>query len=196
MPGNLSAIARLLTVPIFLIWEDFMNLVRTIALCALTSLLAGAAQAAPAELLNKSITVSYAVTIPGVKADGSQVVGSRAATRTIYISSAGRAFARVNRRDGKDTQTKEAGPGDSANTVRFAGNKLVGVMKFPSGAAQMTVSFDPGGQSCSATIVMGREGGHALRWKGVDGAMREATGQATVSNVSCSISSGNAFGGQ
>ncbi len=173
-----------------------MNLVRTTALCALTSLLAGAAHAGPAELLNKTVTVSYAVTIPGVKADGSQVSGSRAATRTIYISSAGRVFARVNRRDGRDTETKEAGPGDSANTVRFAGNKLVGVMKFPSGAAQMTISFDPGGQSCNATIFAGREGGQALRWKGVDGAMRQATGQATFSNVSCSIAAGNAFGGQ
>jgi hypothetical protein len=173
-----------------------MKLIRTIALCALTSLLAGAAQAAPAELLNKSVTVSYSATIPGIKADGSQVTGTRTATRTIYISSAGRVFARVNRRDGKDTETKEAGPNDSGNTVRFAGNKLVGVMKFPSGAAQMTVSFDASGQSCSAVIFAGREGGQALRWKGVDGAMRQATGQATFSNISCSISAGNAFGGQ
>jgi hypothetical protein len=194
MPGNLSTITRLPTVQILLIPEDFMNLVRTTALCALTCLLAGAAHAAPAELLNKTVTVSYAVTIPGIKADGSQVSGSRTATRTMYISSAGRIFGRVNRRDGRDTETKEKGP--EGNGAHFAGNKLVGVMKFPSGAAQMTVSFDPGGQSCSATIFAGREGGQALRWKGVDGAMRQATGQATFSNVSCSITAGNAFAGQ
>ena len=68
-------------------------------------------------------------------------------------------------------------------------------MQFASGASQMTISFDGGGQSCSAAIVAGRDSGRAIQWKGVDGAMRVATGPVTFSNVSCSISSGNAFGG-
>jgi len=171
-----------------------MKLIRTTVLCVLTSLLAGTAHAAPADLLNKSVTVSYNVSIPGTKADGTAVSGTRAVTRTIYISSAGRVFARVDRRDGRATQQKDAGPGSAANTLHFAGNKLVGVMKFPSGAAQMTISFDPGGQSCSATAFAGREGGRNLRWKGVDGAMREGTGPATITVTSCSVSAGNAFG--
>jgi hypothetical protein len=152
------------------------------------------ASAAPTALLNKSITVSYVTTIPGKKADGSPVSGSRVAVRTVYISGAGRIFARVFRRDGNATQTRDAGPDESGNNFRFVGDKLVGVMQFSSGAAQMTISFDGAGQSCSATIVAGHDNGKPLRWKGVDGTMRESTGPATFSNISCSISSGNAFG--
>ena len=165
------------------------------SLCLLAVCAATSAWAAPAALLNKSITVSYAVTIPGKKADGTPANGTRVATRTIYVSSAGRIFARVARRDGNAAETKEAGPGESSNNLHFAGDKLVGVMQFASGASQMTISFDPSGQSCSASIVAGRDSGRPLRWRGVDGTMREATGPATISNVSCSIASGNAFGG-
>jgi hypothetical protein len=78
--------------------------------------------------------------------------------------------------------------------LRFAGDKLVGVMQFASGAVQMTISFDPSAQSCSASLVAGRDNGRALKWKMVDGSMRESTGPATFSNVSCSIAPGNAFG--
>jgi hypothetical protein len=171
-----------------------MKAVRT-SLCLLAACAATSAWAAPAALLNKSITVSYAVTIPGKKADGTQVTGTRQATRTIYVSSAGRIFGRVARRDGNAAETREAGPGDSGNNYRFVGDKIVGVMQFQSGASQMTISFDPSGQSCSASIVAGRDSGRAIRWKMVDGSVREATGPVTVSNVSCSIASGNAFGG-
>ena len=171
-----------------------MKFVRNTGLIAFALFLSSSAYAAPAALLNKSITVSYATTIPGTKADGSAVSGSKSRS-TIYISSAGRVFGRVYRRDGDLSEQKDRGPSDSGNNLRFAGDKLVGVMKFPSGAAQMTISFDAGGNSCSAAIVAGRESGHAIRWKGVDGAMREATGAPVFSNISCSISSGNAFGG-
>jgi hypothetical protein len=171
-----------------------MKAVRT-NLCLLAACAATPAWAAPAALLNKSITVSYATTIPGKKADGTPVSGSRIATRTVFISSAGRIFARVARRDGNAAETKEAGPGESGNNLRFVGDKLVGVMQFASGASQMTISFDPSGQSCSASIVAGRDSGRTIRWKGVDGTMREATGPVTFSNISCSISPGNAFGG-
>src|SRR5262249_40693761 len=171
---------------------DSMKAICT-SLCLLAACAAAPAWAAPAGLLNKSITVSYAVTIPGKTADGRQVTGTRVATRTGYISSTGRVFARVARRDGNAAETKDRGPGD--NNFRFVGDKRVGVMQFQSGASQMTISFDPSGQSCSASIVAGRDSGQAIRWKMVDGSVREATGAATFSNVSCSIASGNAFGG-
>jgi len=170
-----------------------MNTVRT-GLCLLAVCAAAPAWAAPAALLNKSITVSYSTTIPGKTADGRQVTGTRASMRTIYVSSAGRLFGRVARRDGNASETKEAGPGDAGNNLRFAGDKIVGVMKFQSGAAQMTISFDPSGQSCCASIVAGRDSGRAIRWRMVDGSVREATGAPSFSNISCSITSGNAFG--
>jgi len=173
-----------------------MKFARNTSLIVFAMFLDGSACAsAPAGLLNKSISVSYTTTIPGKKADGSPVTGSRVAVRTVYISSAGRIFARVFRRDGSASQTREAGPSESGNTLRFVGDKLVGVMQFTSGASQMTISFDAGGQSCSAAIVAGRDSGRPIRWKAVDGTMNEATGPVTFSNISCSISAGNAFGG-
>ena len=151
------------------------------------------AMAAPAELMNKSISVSYTVSIPGRAQDGSTTPGVRNASRVIYISSAGRVFARVTRQDGPLTQTKDAAPGEVANTYRFEGSRLVGVMPFVSGAAQMIITFGQGGQSCNASILVGRDSGRTLSWKGVNCKTYGAVGLATVSNVSCSISAGNAF---
>ena len=155
-----------------------------------------AAFAAPAELVNKTITVSYTTTIPGKSPDGQTITGVRNAVRTVYVSSAGRVFARVFRRDRDASATKEAGPGDSGNTFRFEGNKLVGVMQFVSGAVQMVITWDAGGQNCNATIQAGRDNGRPLQWKGVNGKTYTATGPAQQSNINCSIAAGNAFAGQ
>lgn len=152
--------------------------------------------AAPAELLNKTITVSYTTTIPGKSPDGQTISGVRNAVRTVYISSAGRIFARVFRRDRDASATRETGPGDSSNTFRFEGNKLVGVMPFVSGASQMVITWDSSGASCNAVIVAGRDSGRAIQWKGVNGKTYTATGPVQNSNISCSIAAGNAFASQ
>jgi len=171
--------------------------ITTVVLIGLVGALPRPANATPSELLNKTITVSYTVSIPARGQDGSVVPGVRNATRTIYISSAGRAFGRVSRQDGgRYSETKEAAPGERGNTLRFEGEKLVGVMSFVSGAAQMAITFGQGGQSCDASIVLGRDNGKTLKWKGVNGVTYEATGPATVSNVRCSIRSGNTFAGE
>jgi len=154
------------------------------------------ALAAPPELLNKTITVNYTTTIPGKSADGQTISGVRNAVRTVYISSAGRIFARVFRRDRDASATKEAGPGDTGNTLRFEGNKLVGVVQFVSGASQMIITWDASGCSCNATIVAGRDSGRAIQWKGVNGKTYTATGPVQNSNISCSIATGNSFAGQ
>ena len=154
------------------------------------------ALAAPAELLNKTITVNYTVTIPGKSADGQTISGVRNAVRTIYISSAGRIFGRVFRRDRDASATKEAGPGETGNTLHFEGNKLVGAMQFVSGAVQMTISWDASGGSCTATMLAGRDSGRTIQWKGVNGKTYTATGPVEPSNISCSIATGNSFAGQ
>jgi hypothetical protein len=87
-------------------------------------------------------------------------------------------------------------PGDTGNTLRFEGNKLVGVLQFVSGASQMIITWDSSGGSCSATIVAGRDSGRAIQWKGVNGKAYTATGPVQNSNISCSITAGNAFAGQ
>ena len=123
--------------------------------------------AAPAELLNKTVTVSYAITIPARMDDGRVVSGTRSAMRT---------FARANRSDGRRGETREAAPGEAGNNFRWQGTRLVGVMPLVSGAAQMVITFGPGGQSCEASIVIGRDGGNTLKWRAVDGSTREAAG--------------------
>lgn len=120
-----------------------------------------AANAAPAELLNKSIHISFTTTIP----------------------------ARAP--DGRLSKTTDRAPGE--NSYRFDGNRLVGVQTYASGAAQMVVTFGTGGQSCNVSFISGREQGKAFRFKGVSGVTYEAPGPASWSNVSCSISPGNAF---
>jgi hypothetical protein len=170
-----------------------MRLATPILAAALISA-ASSAVAAPSALLGKTITVQYTVTIPGTAPDGRTISGVRHAVRTIYVSTAGRVFARVYRRDRDATATKEAGPGESGNTYRFEGNKLVGVMQFISGAAQMAVTWDTSGQTCNATILIGRENARALEWKGVNGVTFRSTGPARVSDIACSIAAGNAFG--
>jgi len=155
------------------------------------ALIGGAAHAAPQGLLNKSVTVSLSVTIPARGSDGSTQANPRGVTRTIYISSQGRVFARADRRVGKRSETIERGPGEG--NMRISGNSLVGVIVFPSGASQLTVSFDPSFSSCTARVVMGAEKGKPIVYKGLNGMTYTQTGPAQVSGVSCSVRAGNAF---
>jgi hypothetical protein len=167
-------------------------------ICALAipvaaGLIGGAVHAAPQGMLNKSVTVSLSITIPARGSDGSTQANPRAVTRTIYISSQGRVFARADRRVGKNQQTTERGPGEG--NMRISGNSLVGILPFPSGASQMTVNFDPSFSSCTAQVIMGAERGKPIVYKGLDGKTYTQTGPAQVSGVACSVRSGNPFAG-
>jgi hypothetical protein len=166
--------------------------IRGLALLAVAgTMIAGTAHAAPQQLLNKSVTVSLSVTIPARGSDGSTQANPRAVTRTIYISTQGRVFAKADRRVGKHSETTERGPGEG--NMRISGNSLVGVMVMPSGASQLTVNFDPSGSSCTAQVVMGAERGKPIVYKGLDGKTYTQTGPAQISGVSCSVRAGNAF---
>ena len=158
---------------------------------ALAATVAGTAHAAPEQMLNKSVTVSFSMTIPARGSDGSTQANPRAITRTFYISSQGRVFARADRRVGGRSETTERGPGEG--NIRIAGNSLVGVMVLPSGASQITVNFDPSFSSCTAQVVMGAERGKPIVYKGLDGKTYTQTGPVQTSGVSCSVRAGNAF---
>jgi hypothetical protein len=166
--------------------------IRGLALLAVAgTMIAGTAHAAPQQLLNKSVTVSLSVTIPARGSDGSTQANPRAVTRTIYISTQGRVFAKADRRVGKHSETTERGPGEG--NMRISGNSLVGVMVMPSGASQLTVNFDPSGSRCTAQVVMGAERGKPIVYKGLDGKTYTQTGPVQISGVSCSVRAGNAF---
>lgn len=162
------------------------------------SVLAAPALAAPPEVLNKTVTSTYSVTIPARGEDGREYPdATRQGGRIIYISSAGRLFVRATRRDssrgGSASAVYMLAPGDTYNTFRFEGSKLVGTLKMISGAAQLTISFGAGGTSCQTELIVGREGGKPLRWKGASGLTFEQTGPVKVSNQACRIENGNVF---
>lgn len=168
--------------------------VREIAGLALAGALAGgAAHAAPEGMLNKTVTISFTVTIPARAPDGTTQANPRAITRTIYISSQGRVFARSDRSVGKKSETSERGPGEVG--IRVSGNSLVGVLPFPSGASQLTVNFDASFSNCTAQVIIGAEPGKPIVYKGLDGKTYTQTGPKQVSSVSCSVRAGNAFAG-
>ena len=152
------------------------------------------AAAAPPQLLNKTIYITYTASVPINNPSGGTRVGVRHVKRWLYISSLGRIFSRAARAEGRAGETTDKGPGEA--TFRFQGNSLVGVLTFLSGASQMTITFDPGFQSCTVALVTGREGGQAVKFRALDGSVKETAGPMTFSDLSCSIKDGNVFAGQ
>ncbi len=156
--------------------------------------------AAPAQLLNKSLVLSWTTTVTQRGPDGQTVSRQLSFNRTIYVSSNGRLFQRATRSSARMQGTSELGPGDKALSktgeaagLRFAGDRLVGNVAFAAGAAQFTVSFGGGFSSCSVDVSLGREGGQ-MRRKGLDGRMYEILSTA-VSGQTCSIREGNLLAG-
>ena len=156
-----------------------------------------ASHAAPQQLYNKTMLVNMTVTIPGKGSDGSAANLPRSIQRVIYVSSAGRVFSRATRTVGRNQQQKERGPeqnaGDASGSLKFAGNRLVGVLPFRSGATMMNVDFDPSFQSCTVNVVVGRDSGKPIVWTGLNGVTYTSTGAPQVGGLSCSIRDGNAL---
>jgi hypothetical protein len=155
--------------------------------------LSTAADAAPPQLLNKTITVTTSVSVPAIGSDGTDKIRSREKTRIIYVSSQGRLFVRVTQRTRRDASDKEMGPNEGGTNLHFVGNKLIGNIQFSSGASQLTISFDPSFQNCSADLVIGTEAGKPRVWKSLSGVTLTSTGKSVVTGSSCAIRDGNAF---
>ena len=162
------------------------------ALAVLGAAIGGTAQAAPQQLLNKSVVVSLSVLTPARSSDGMAVTSTpRAVTLTFYVSSQGRVFSRANQSVSRLADSTNRAPGEAS--VRISGNSLIGVWPLPSGAAQLTVNFDASFSTCTARVIMGAEGGKPIVFKGMDGRTYTQTGPPQVSGVSCSMRAGNAF---
>ena len=146
-----------------------------------------------AQATNKTVIVSFSVTVTAKDQAGHERTTSRNVTKTMYISSAGRVFVRNNRRAGKFGQDNEKGPEATAGNFALHGNTMTGTLVFISGASRMVVTFAPDFQSCTAQVAMARESGKAFTFKGLNGKILTATGPAVVSSPSCSVQTGNAF---
>jgi hypothetical protein len=103
-------------------------------------------------------------------------------------------------RRGTEQKAIDSAPGSKigvsvSSGVQFSGNTMILTMRMISGARRITVTFDGGYTSCSATVLNAREGGKPMviknRYTGVD---REVTDiQASVTG--CSVKTGNVFAG-
>jgi hypothetical protein len=158
---------------------------------------ASSAFSAPAALLDKTVTMSWSTSGSGTRADGTQVSFSNVNTRTVYISSAGRTFLRMEVKGRRAARGAERGPGEGGpkGSVRLEGNRLVGAEAFASGARQYVATFDPGFSSCTLSVIDAKAGGAKIQRRGPDGAMYVIDSVSTGS-PNCSIQSGNAFAGR
>ena len=161
-----------------------------------TCLSVNSALAVPTNLLNKTVRISWFQQTPGISVGTKQSAGSagRSIAFTLYVSSAGRVFAKSASKTGRFTGERTIGP--EATVFRNEGSKLIGVWHHgggTNGATSMTVSFDSGFQTCSLDVILGSENGKPLEWIGLNGVRYVATGHPTISSQSCSVSTGNAF---
>lgn len=147
--------------------------------------------AAPAGVLNKTITISFATTGMAKAPDGQSKGFTTRVSRIIYVSSAGRLFSRFRATNRGGDRSGEIAPGQGQGSLNFQGDKLVGVIPYEVGARQVTITFDPGFSSCSVNVIEGHSGG-VIRRRAPNGVMYELSGVTTTS-PSCSIQSGNAF---
>jgi hypothetical protein len=154
--------------------------------------LAATAKAAPQQILNKTVVVTFGHHTPAKGTDGSTNTGTRSWTQQIYISEKGRLFVKAVARDGpRAVPDRTMGP--EAGNWNFVGDKIVGILPAFTGANRITVRFDPSYQSCSASVLVGIEAGGTFKFLGSNGVLYTATGKSVVSNISCSISQGNVF---
>jgi hypothetical protein len=164
---------------------------RLIAVCVLLLACTSGAKATPPQLLNKTITSSYTVATPAIEDDGRRIVASRTAQRRIYISTAGRIFEKRVQFGRKSRKEAELDP--SNTRLHFSGAKLRAFVPRVEGVTLIEYTFDPSFRTCDVAVVNGRGEGRARKWRALSGRMRTATGPTTMSNVSCSITDGNAL---
>lgn len=155
------------------------------------------AQGAPKQLYNKSVLISFAAASMLKTFDGKTVSRSVVREAHIYVSSQGRLFVKSGRSGGGHSQTQHSGPGEGANGthvtgVRFQGNQMLGHIPMESGASMITATFDGSFAGCKVSVVYGKEGGKAMRIKGVDGVMYDVISMTAV-NPTCSVKDGNIF---
>jgi hypothetical protein len=151
------------------------------------------ARAAPPQALNKSITVTYSIFVPGQGVDGVTKSAPRAVTHQLYVSSLGRVFVKNNGRVGNASRGSQLAP-ESSN-FSFAGNSIVGMVgnRGANGMGRMTITFDPSFASCTASMIVGVQANQKLTWTALNGVQMHATGKPEVSGIGCSVSAGNAF---
>lgn len=157
------------------------------------ALFAENAAAASAQLSNKTVRYSYTASAQAKRSDGATVTANRNGQLTLYVSSQGRVFERSDRQEYNNRGSNDRAP-DKA-TFRISGNQLVGVAQHVSGATRVTITFDPDFRTCSVNFLMGTDNGKPIQGKGINGMTYTTLEKPKFSNMTCSVTEGNAFGG-
>jgi hypothetical protein len=154
--------------------------------------------AAPPQLYNKTIQMSWSSAISQTSETGEKHYSSVAINHTVYVSSAGRLFERASRTAGKHGKGTENEPGATSNKggeaigLHFEGNRLVGNNAFTQGALRYVATFDSSFSGCTLSVTYGRDSRGGLKRRGINGVMYTFD-SITTSGESCSIREGNPF---
>jgi hypothetical protein len=163
---------------------------------------AAPATAAPQQLLNKTVTLSWAAQAVVRDPNGRERQTRNDIRYVIYVSSLGRLFEHSSRSLGGRTQAADVDPSAAktklgeARGLRFEGNRLVAYRGYGSGggsgAMRAVATFDSSYSSCTVAVTVGKEKGRVIKRQGFDGVVREVV-SIEISGATCSIQNGNAF---
>jgi hypothetical protein len=159
------------------------------------------AAAAPAALYGKSVTVGWSET------SEQRYVGElnfrlvpRSVHMSVYVSSAGRVFSRQTNSTSAGSGSTEQVAGQSggeraARVPVFGGHDMTLFGPMPGGVRRVSVSFDQGFTSCTATAGLAIEPGKIAHGRSpVNGRPLEIA-KVTAGPASCSVRDGNVFAG-
>jgi hypothetical protein len=157
------------------------------------------ASAFPKELNGNSVVVSWVETLERNVPERNVRSRLISYSLSIYISTSGRPFSRLMRAGGpagySDVTGRSPSDASSGATVHFDGRQLLSDTLLVSGARRVAVDFDAGYRSCSARVIVGRQGGaKSTTEKGMRGGTIEIL-RTESSTPTCSIRTGNVFGG-
>lgn len=153
----------------------------------------GLAGPAPVPLVGKTISINWGeATVARRVSDGFRGTLPHTISVMIYVSSAGRYFAKLSGGNRFAASQAEVDPEKAARGISFSGNTLMAIGASQDLGRRITATFDQNFSSCTAVITVGKAQANA-RVKGFDGAQWEII-EKVPSAVSCSISEGNKVG--
>ena len=170
---------------------------------AITSLGCSSAFAeAPPQLHNKTIVMNWSEYRVQRADSGDISKTNTASSLLVYVSSSGRLFTRLSRKNSRRSNSNDVDPeggnqrvgAGAAGNLRssFEGQQLLIENSMKSGARQIQATFNSAFSGCNLQVRFGKEGGADIRHRGMDGRMYNII-STDVSAQSCSTKVGNVF---
>jgi hypothetical protein len=177
-----------------------MRIALAATVCVATMLPLAAAAAPPAGLKGKSVVVSW------TEARVQREVGESAFRNVtaghdlrVYVSGAGRVFSRLTNstRLGSGKTEQVAGAGGATRVPTFSGQSMTLFQPFEAGGMRrIDVEFDPAFGGCRAKVVSARQQGAGTMIAYSPITKRRVEFQSVrPGSASCTLQSGNVFGG-